>query len=94
MKFPLVLSLPSLILAAGCAGPIGPPLDLGPGWDQLTGVAIVGLLAAFAYRPIRKYFATRNRTIDAASPLDIAKERYARGEINQEEFERMKQQLS
>ena len=90
----VLLSFPSLIPIAGCAGPMGPPLGLGPGWDQLAGLAIFGLVAALAYRPIRKHYSTRNRAVNAASPLDIARERYARGEINQEEFERMKQQLS
>ena len=31
---------------------------------------------------------------NAASPLDIVRERYARGEINHDECERMKQHLS
>lgn len=34
------------------------------------------------------------RTVLMQSPIEIAKERYARGEISQEEFERMKQDLN
>ena len=89
-----LLSLSFLLLIPGCAGPMGPPLGLGPGWDELAGVAIVGLIAALLYRPIRKLFSTRLSTTNSGSPLDIVRERYARGEINQEEFERLKQHLS
>ena len=42
------------ILLAGCAGlmgPMGPPLGLGPGWDELAGIVIIGWVAAIAYRP-------------------------------------------
>jgi putative membrane protein len=83
-----------LILFAGCAGPIGPPLGLGPGWDELAGVAFVAILVALAYRPIRKLFSNRLSAAKSSSPQNIARERYARGEITQEEFQRIMQQLS
>jgi uncharacterized membrane protein len=89
-----LFSLSSLILSTGCAGPIGPPLGLGPGWDELAAVAIFGLITALAYRSIRKLFRTHRQATNAASPLDIVRERYARGEINHDEYERMKQHLS
>ena len=55
-----LFSLSSLILSTGCAGPIGPPLGLGPGWDELAAVAIFGLIAALAYRSIRKLLRTHH----------------------------------
>jgi putative membrane protein len=89
-----LFSFSPLILSAGCAGPMGPPLGLGPGWDELVGVATVVLIAALAYRPVRKLISTPRQTTNAASPMDVVRERYARGEINQEEYDRMKQHLS
>lgn len=90
----ILLTLSFLLFIAGCAGPMGPPLGLGPAWDELAGVAIVGVVAALSYRPLLKLVSTRLATTHSASPLDILRERYARGEINQEEFERLKQHLS
>jgi uncharacterized membrane protein len=89
-----VSSFSSLILFAGCAGPIGLPLGLGPGWDELAGIVIVATIAAFAYRPLRKHFSNRFNTVKPASPQNIVKERYARGEITQEEYQQMMQHLS
>lgn len=83
-----------LILFAGCAGPMGPPLGLGPGWDELAGIAIVVIVVALAYRPIRKLFSNRLNVDNSASPQNIARKRYARGEITQEEFQRIMQHLS
>lgn len=89
-----LLSLSLLFLIPGCAGPMGPPLGLGPGWDELAEVAIVGLIAALLYRPIRKLLSTRHTPPISTSPLDILRKRCARGEITQEEFERLNQHLS
>ena len=83
-----------LMLFAGCTDPIGPPLGLGPGWDELAGIAIVTMIVALAYRPIRRLVSTRLNTDRSASPQDIVRARYARGEINQDEFQRMMQHLS
>jgi putative membrane protein len=57
----------------------------------LWGFAILGLVCAV------RWLATRGRAGkeqgSAATPLDILKARYARGEIGKEEFERMKKNL-
>jgi len=89
-----LFSFSALMMSAGCACPMGPPLGLGPGWDELVGVAIVGLIAALAYRPVHKLISACSQATTAASPMDVVKERYARGEINQEDYDRMKQHLS
>jgi len=82
-----------LILLAGCAGPMGPPLGLGPRLDELAGIGIAALAVALVYRPIRKFFSDRLHAANSASQQNIAKERYARGEITQEEFQRIMQHL-
>jgi hypothetical protein len=89
-----LLSLFPLVMGTGCAGPIGPPLGLGPAGDDVAVVVASGLIAILVYRPIRKFFLTHGQVTNAPSPLDIIRERYARGEINQDEFELMKRHLS
>jgi len=93
-SIPARLGLSSLILIPGCAGPMGPPLGLGPGWDELAGMAIVALIASIMYRPLWKFFSTRHSPTISSSPPDIIKLRFARGEITQEEYQRMMQHLS
>jgi uncharacterized membrane protein len=89
-----ISSFSSLILFAGCAGPMGPPLGLGPGWDELAEIAIVTTIVAFAYRLFWKHFSNRFYTTNSSSPQYIVRERYAWGEITQEEYQQMMQQLS
>jgi uncharacterized membrane protein len=73
---------------------MGPPLGLGPGCDELAGIAIMTTIVAFAYRPLRKQFSNRFNTTNSSSPQNIVRERYARGEITQEEYQQMMQHLS
>ncbi len=58
------------------------------GFLLLVGVVLIAVWLASRYRP-------PGGAVGAAeTPLDILKKRYARGEISQDEFERMKQELS
>lgn len=60
-------------------------------------ILTIGVVAAIAYalgwRPQgqNSSFLTK---VDNKSPLDIAKERYARGEIGKEEYAQLRQDLS
>jgi hypothetical protein len=79
------------ILIAGCAGPLDPPLDLGPGLDQFVGIAMLAVLVALAWRPIKNALGSRS---DNLSPLDILRKRYAKGDLSEEEYQRMMENLS
>lgn len=82
------------ILPVGCAGPLGPPLGLGPGLDQLVELVPLGLVVLLLYRPLRRIISTRMHRDDSASAQAIVRDRYARGEITAEEYERLKRHLS
>ncbi len=57
----------------------------------ITTIAVIALLAFFGFR----YFQTRDSgQARGESPLDIAKSRYARGEITREQFEALKKDLA
>ena len=51
----------------------------------------VGLIALVVWGIIK--LTKRSNATSKHSPLDIAKERYAKGEINKEEFEQIKKDL-
>jgi uncharacterized membrane protein len=89
-----LFSASAAVLSAGCAGPVGTPLGIGPEWDGVAGVALLLLILAFAYRPVRSLFSSLPQMRKNLTPKEIVKERYARGEINQEQYERMMQHLS
>ena len=66
------------------------------GWWMLFGGVWMfifwgGLIALIAWGITR--LTRRDESVSKHSPLDIAKERYARGEINKEEFEQIKKDL-
>ena len=68
----------------------------GIGWWMVFGgiwmILVWGGLIALVVWGIRKLTGQRG-PIGKQSPLDIAKERYAKGEISKEEFEQLKKDL-
>lgn len=61
----------------------------GGGWMMiLWGIIIIGLIAILV-----RLFSGRNNRPDVKSAMDILKERYAKGEINTEEFKEKKNEL-
>lgn len=71
------------------------------GWNMALwgwlGMALFWILVIAAAVYLVKLFAEQNQTRTRASTdhaLDILRERFAKGDINQEEFERLKKGLS
>lgn len=60
----------------------------GMGWGWLIGLLILLILVWVIVRANR-----RKATTAAGSPLEILQERYAKGEIDQEEYEKRKANL-
>ncbi len=63
------------------------------GWMIILWVVIVGLIVWGIVALARRGSTSSNNT-ESLTSLDIAKQRYARGEITKEEFERLKKDLS
>jgi len=68
----------------------------GNGWWMVGGWIImlliwvgIAILAIFAFR----WFLKRGEGAEKQAPLEIAKERYAKGEITKEQFEQIKKDL-
>ena len=59
----------------------------------LLGILLVGLIVWVVVAATRKPGEADHTTGQSESPLDILKKRYARGEINKEEFEGKKRDL-
>ena len=72
-------------------------MPIGMGWRMAFGglwmLIFWGGLIALIVWGITK-LSRRNGSSPKQDPLDIAKERYARGEISREEFEKLKKDLS
>ena len=64
----------------------------GMGWWWIIGIIII---VAIVWTVVKTMNKTSNiNTSSGKMPLDILKERYARGEINKEEFEEKKKEIS
>ncbi len=64
----------------------------GMGWGWIIALLILAALIWFIFRMVNQ----QNRSQDRSSqtPLDILKERYAKGEIDKDEYEERKNNLS
>ena len=67
------------------------------GWWMIVGIIFMliiwGGLIALAILSFR-WFAKHNTSVEKQTPLEIAKERYAKGEITKEQFEQIKKDLT
>jgi putative membrane protein len=61
-------------------------------WMLVFWVAIIALVV-WAIKKLTEHKGPRSGTSEKREPLDIAKERYAKGEISREEFEQIKRDL-
>ena len=57
-------------------------------WIVITGLIVWGVIA------LVKHTGSGASSGSSRTPLDIAKERYAKGEINREQFEQIKKDLT
>lgn len=62
------------------------------GWMVIVWILIIGLII-WGVIALTRHSGSRSGSITERAPLDIARERYAKGEITREEFERMKKAL-
>jgi putative membrane protein len=98
-KIYLLIILTLVPLLTMCSGPYGRMMD---GWDRAGGygyggmfmwiilLILIGLLVYFFMQTQK----TKGQTpTQVESHLDILKKRYAKGEINKEDFDRMKRDL-
>ena len=73
----------------------------GIGWWMVVGSiwmvlfwAVIIALVVWGARRLAERGASGSGTSDRRDPVDIAKERYARGDISKEEFDQIKKDLS
>jgi putative membrane protein len=68
-------------------------MPIGMGWWWVFGVVFWGGLIALIVWGVAR-LTKRGDTASKRDPLDIAKERYAKGEISKKEFEQIKKDLT
>lgn len=71
----------------------GHGMGFGMGWGWIIGLVVLALIVWLVVK-----VTTQNTTASSAggreTPLDVLKKRYARGEIDKQEFEEKKKELS
>jgi hypothetical protein len=86
-----ILLLP-LLAAAGCMGPVGPGLGLGPGLDQLVFFGLLIGIGVGAWPRFRKWRLSQGNLLPYSlnqserRATAIAAERYAKGDITRDEY--------
>ncbi len=68
----------------------GHGMGIGMGWGWIIGLLVIVLIVWLVIKLVGQNNATGH---SEKSPLDILKERYAKGEIDKEEFEKRKKDL-
>ena len=93
----MALAVPATVALTGIATVMGDPYDHMDGWGAgwwlwmaIMMVVVWGGIIAIAVWAVGRFTGGGNERI---SPLDIARERLAKGEISEEEFERIRQKL-
>ncbi|MDD5703490.1 MAG: SHOCT domain-containing protein [Dehalococcoidales bacterium] len=62
------------------------------GWMWILWIVIIGLVV-WGIITLVKHSSSTSNTSQKRNPLEIARERYAKGEISKEEFEEIKKNL-
>jgi putative membrane protein len=70
----------------------GHGMGIGMGWGWIIGLVVLVLIVLLIVRSIGPNTAEKSPA-EGESPLDVLKKRYARGEIDKEEFEEKKRDL-
>lgn len=70
----------------------GHGMGMGMGWGWIIGLVLIALIVWLVVKTTSQQ--TGGTHTSEKSPLDILKERYAKGEIDKEEFEERKKDLS
>jgi len=63
------------------------------GWMIIVWIVVIGLIV-WGVIALVKHSSSTTNTSQRRDPLEIAKERYAKGEINKEKYEEIKKNLS
>ena len=63
------------------------------GWMWILWIVIIGLVV-WGIIALVKHTSSTSNTLQKRSPLETARERYAKGEISKEEYEEIKKNLS
>lgn len=71
----------------------GPLSWIGMGFGMLINLAFTGMIVMAAIWMFKTVFRSGRQEDKSLSAIEILKQRYAKGEINTEEYQRMKKEL-